>query len=171
MAYNYYNSNQGMINQLLRQKDSIDSLINQYQQLPAQPPIQNIINQAPSNYEFEARILKENEDPMDIAVIRKTLFVDESNKKITIKEIDGTISKTYDIVIPLDEKDKKILELETRLKEMEEKINVEYAKSIRSINGEQESNEYVNDFIESSTKTDGESVTRTIKRKASRSDC
>jgi len=170
MAYPYYNSNQGMINQLLRQKDNIDNLITQYQQMPAQPPIQNIINQVPNNLEFEARVLKENEDPMDIAIVRRTLFIDEVNKKITIKEVDGTISKTYDIVIPLDEKDQKILELENRLKEMEEKLNVEYTKPIRTINGEQKSEEYVNGITESTATTNGEPITKSTKRKTSRSD-
>ena len=39
--YNY-GPNQGMINQLLRQKDNIDNMISQYSQ--PQQPIQNIIN-------------------------------------------------------------------------------------------------------------------------------
>ena len=46
-------NNQTMINQLMRQKDNIDSLIQQY----SQPiPVQNIIN---TGVDFEARILKE----------------------------------------------------------------------------------------------------------------
>ena len=170
MPYNFYNSNQGIINQLMRQKDNIDNMINQYQQTPMQqPPIQNIINPSPS-LEFEARILKENEDPMDIAVIRRTLFVDETNQKITIKEVDGTISKTYDIIVPLDEKDKKILELETRLKEMEDKIDVKYTESIKAINGEQEPDEYVDGIIKSTATGSNKSITRTAKRKTSGSN-
>lgn len=169
MPYNYYNSNQGIINQLMRQKDNIDNMINQYQQMPTQAPIQNIINQAP-NVEFEARYLKENEDPMDIVIMRKTLFIDEASQKITVKEVDGTISKTYDIVIPLDEKDKKILELENKIKEMEEKINVEYVKPIRTIDGEQEPDEYADGVIESTTATNDKQSTRTTKREASRSN-
>ena len=116
--------NQSMINQLLRQKDTIDNMINQYSQ---PQPIQNIIN---TGIEFEARMLKDGEDISNIAVIRRTLFIDEKNKKISIKELDGSISKEYEIVVPLDEKDKKILELEQKLEEMEKKI--EYSKSIES---------------------------------------
>ena len=168
MPYNYYNSNQGMINQLLRQKDNIDNLINQYQQMPQQSPIQNIINQAPG-LEFEARILKENEDPMDIAVIRKTLFVDETNKKVVIKEVDGTISKTYDIVVPLDAKDQKILELETKLKEMEEKINAKYGESIESTSWEQEQIVDADGVIDTSTETSDKQSKRTTRRETSRS--
>lgn len=111
-----YGTNQTMINQLMRQKDSIDSLISQY----SQPPVQNIIN---TGSDFEARILKENEQVQDILISRRTMFLDEFNKKLSIKEVDGTISKEYEIVIPLDEKDKKILELERKIKEMEESKN------------------------------------------------
>ena len=120
---NYY-PNQAMLNQLFRQKDNIDNLISQYQQ----PPVQNIIN---TGTDFEARILKENEQVENILINRKTMFLDEQNKKLYIKEVDGTISKEYEIVIPLDEKDKKILELESKLKEMEGKIN-ESTKSTSS---------------------------------------
>lgn len=117
--YNF--NNQGMINQLMRQKDSIDNLINQY----SQPPVQNIIN---TGTDFEARILKEGEQVENILINKRTMFLDESNKKLYVKEVDGSISKEYEIIIPLDEKDKKILDLETKLKEMENKIN-EYSKS------------------------------------------
>lgn len=118
---NFFNPNQNMINQLLRQRDNIENMINQYSQ-PQQAPVQNIINTA-SSIEFEARILENEEDPMNIAIVRRTLFVDEKNQKVLIKEVDGTISKQYQIIVPLDEKDKKILDLEERLKEMEIKIN------------------------------------------------
>lgn len=107
-----FNGNQNMINQLMRQKDSIDNLLNQY----SQPPVQNIINACT---DFEARILKEGEEVNNILISKRTMFLDEANKKLSIKEVDGTISKEYEIVIPLDEKDKKILELEKKIKEME----------------------------------------------------
>ena len=110
---NYF-PNQTMLNQLFRQKDNIDNLINQY----SQPPVQNIIN---TGTDFEARILKDNEQVENILINKKTMFLDEKNKKVFIKELDGTISKEYEIIIPLDEKDKKILELEKRLEEMEGK--------------------------------------------------
>jgi hypothetical protein len=105
----------------MRQKDSIDNLINQY----SQPPVQNIIN---TGTDFEARILKENEQVENILINKRTMFLDETNKKLYVKEVDGSISKEYEIIIPLDEKDKKILDLETKLKEMESRIN-EYSKS------------------------------------------
>ena len=106
-------NNQAMINQLMRQKDNIDNLINQYSQ-PS--PVQNIIN---TGVDFEAKILKENEQADNIYVSRRTMFLDKKNKKLLIKETDGSISEQYEIVLPLDEKDKKILELEQKIKEME----------------------------------------------------
>ena len=88
-----------MINQLMRQKENIENMITQYSQPPA--PVQTIINTGSNNFEFEARILKDDEDISNIAIMRKTLFVDEKNKKISIKEVDGSISKEYEIIVPL----------------------------------------------------------------------
>ena len=107
-----------MTNQLLRQKEQIENLIQQYNQ---PTPIQNFINTA--GLDFEAKILSNGEDVSNIMINRRTLFVDEKNHKVVVKEMDGTISKEYEIVVPLDEKDKKILELENKLKEMELKVN------------------------------------------------
>lgn len=105
-----YYPNSSLINQLERQKDNIDNLLHQYT-----APVQNIIT---TGCDFEARFITD-EDISNIPIMKKTLFIDEKNKKISIKELDGTISKEYEIVVPLDEKDKKILELERRIKEME----------------------------------------------------
>jgi hypothetical protein len=127
--YPYFN-NQNMLNQLIRQKENVENMINQYSQIPAQAPIQNIINQNPV-VEFEAKELKAGEDVKNILIQRKTLFIDEANKKIFIKELDGNISKEYDIIVPLDEKDKKIQLLEEKLKCMEAMINVRYEQPIQ----------------------------------------
>ena len=121
-----YNANQGIMNQLLRQKDNVENLI------------QHIINQT-ANLEMEAKILNNGEDYTNIGITRRTLFVDETNKKVVIKELDGSISKEYEIIVPLDEKDKKILELENRLKEMEVKIN-EHTEPSRTNDEQQQSN-------------------------------
>lgn len=140
--YGGYYSNQNMMNNLLRQKENIENLINQYNQ--PQQPIQNIINTG-SSLDFEARILNDGEDISNIAINRRTLFVDEKNKKVSIKELDGTISKEYEIIVPLDAKDKKILELENKLKEMEVKIN-EYAKPSRANDERQKSDANANGY-------------------------
>lgn len=152
----FYNPNQNMINQLMRQKDNVENLINQYSQMPNQAPIQNIINQG-TNLEFEARILSNGEDVSNIGITRKTLFVDEINKKVLIKELDGTISKEYEIIVPKDEKDLKIEELEKRLKEMEVKIN-EYAKPSRTDDEQFKSNANAVGVIKSTAKTNGKSI-------------
>lgn len=160
MAYNYngvYNPNQPMINQLLRQRDNIESMLNQYNQ--PQAPVQNIINTGTS-LEFEAKILNDGEDISNIGITRKTLFVDEKNKKVVVKELDGTISKEYEIIVPLDEKDKKILELEARLKEMEDKFNVEYSKPIRADDVKQQSDESINFNVKSTTKTNSKQLSK-----------
>ena len=150
---------QTMINQLLRQKDNIDELINQY----SQPPVQNIIN---TGSEFEAKIL-ENEDAENVFVSKRTMLLDKKNKRLVVKETDGRISEEYEIVLPLEEKDKKILELETKLKEMEDKING-YSESIVANGVKLESNADVNGNVDSSTEADSKDVSKSTKRKTSR---
>lgn len=129
--------NQSMVNQLLRQKENVENLINQY----SQPPVQNIIN---TGTDFEARILKEGEEVSNIFINRRTMFLDKQNKKLLIKELDGSISEEYEIIIPLDEKDKKIMELEKRLAEMEGKVN-EYSEHTRTDTKQPESLSNVNE--------------------------
>jgi len=126
MPYNYNN----MINQLYRQKDNIENMIAQYSQgmMNQQTPVQNIINTSNSS-DTEVKFVNQNEDISNIIVTKRTLFIDEPKAKISIKEIDGSISKSYDIIIPKDEKDLKIEELENKLKELEGKINVQSTKS------------------------------------------
>ena len=166
MAYNYYN--QPMMNQLLRYKDSIDNMINQMN--TPQPPVQNIINTATSlGTEFEAKILNEDEEVDNILITKRTMFLDKKNKKVVIKELDGKISEEYEIIIPLDEKDKKIMELEKRLKDMEEKINVEYTEPIRSDDEFEVSITNDNESFEPSTTTGDKQSSRSTKREASRS--
>lgn len=143
--------NQNMVNQLMRYRDNIDGMLNQM----STPPVQNIINTIPST-EFEARILKEDEKAEDIYITKKTMFLDKYNKKLLIKETDGSISEEYEIVIPLDEKDKKILELENKLKEMEE--HYEHSKLIKSDNIKSESNSNDNGNDDTRATTNGESV-------------
>lgn len=123
MPYNY----NGMINQLYRQKDNIENMIAQYSQglMNQQAPVQNIINTNTSPSDVEIKQIGKDDDISNIIVTKRTLFIDESKAKISIKEVDGTISKSYDIIIPKDEKDLKIEELEKKLKELEGKINVQ----------------------------------------------
>lgn len=140
-----YNQNQPIINQLLRQKDNIENLLNQYNQ---PQPIQNIIN---TGADFEARILADNEEVENILINRRTMFLDKKNKKLFIKEIDGKISEEYEIVLPLDEKDKRILDLENKLKEME--VRYGYTESNGTNDGSIEPNSNDDGNAQPSTKT------------------
>lgn len=157
MAYNLYN-NQPMINQLMRYKDSIDGMINQMN--TPQPPVQNIINTSMGT-DFEARILNEDEEVENILINKRTMFLDKTNKRLVIKEVDGKISEEYEIIIPMDEKDKKIFELEKRLKEMEDKIN-EHTEPIRTDDVEQKSNANDDGNVKSTTKTSSKSISKSI---------
>lgn len=127
MPYGNYN---GMINQLYRQKDNIENMINQYSQglMNQQAPVQNIINTSSSS-DVEIRYLTKDDDINNILITKKTLFIDEHKGKVSIKEVDGTISKSYDIIIPKDEKDLKIEELEIKVKELEGIISGQSTKS------------------------------------------
>lgn len=145
---NFYNPNQSILNQLMRQKENVENLINQYNQ--PQAPVQNIINTGTS-LEFEAKILKDDEEVDNIFINKRTMFLDKKNKKLLIKEVDGKISEEYEILIPLDEKDKHILDLENRLKEMEVYIN-EHSKPSRTDDVEQKSNAIIDRNVKSTTK-------------------
>lgn len=158
-GYNFFNPNQNMINQLLRQKDNIENMINQYSQPQAQAPVQNIINTGIPT-DFEARILKENEQIENILINKRTMFLDKQNKKLVIKEIDGKISEEYEIVVPLDEKDKKIIELEKKLKEMEEKINVKFTEPNGTNVKFEQSNANDNVSTKSTTKTNSKPISK-----------
>jgi len=116
-----------MINQLYRQKDNIESMLAQYAN-PQPAPVQNIINTSTSTNDIEIKFLNKNDDINNIIIMKRTVFIDEYNNRIMIKELDGTISKSYDIIVPKDEKDLKIEELENKVRELEEKINVQSTK-------------------------------------------
>lgn len=153
MPYNY-NNGANMINQLYRQKDNIENMIAQYAQGfgNQQPPVQNIINTSNSS-DIDVRFLTQNEDISNIIISKKTLFIDENNSKISMKEVDGTISKVYNIIVPKDEKDLKIEELENKLKELEEKINVQSTKSDVSNNDVKPTSPSIVRDVKSTTKT------------------
>lgn len=115
--YGVYNPYGNPIDRIDNQIKELENLRKNYQNIPQQQPIQNIINTNGSQMEFEARILNENENPNEILVQRKTMFFEPKKGKLYIKELNGDI-KEYDVVLPLDEKDLKIQELERRLNEL-----------------------------------------------------
>ena len=157
---NFYNPNQGILNQLMRQRDNVENMIQQYSQ--PQQPIQNIINTG-AGTEFEAKILKDDEEVENVLINKRTMFLDKKNKKILIKEVDGKISEQYEIILPLDEKDKRILELENKLKEMEVRINDKFAEPIRTSDEQQQSNAIDDELAKSTAKASSKSVSKSTK--------
>ena len=104
----------------------IDRKIDELQKMKAgfqtRQPI-NIYNNANTpESNFFARYLGENEKVDEILVTHKTAFISFKNRQLSIKETNGDIT-TYEIILPKDEKDLKIEELERRLLEYEQHIN------------------------------------------------
>lgn len=121
--YGMYNPYGNPIDRIDNQIKELENLRKNYQNMPQQQPIQNIINTNGSQMEFEARILNENENPNEILVQRKTMFFEPKKGKLYIKELNGDI-KEYDVVLPKTEEQLKIEELERRLSVYEQSTNV-----------------------------------------------
>jgi len=119
------------ISRIDKQIEDLQRLKASYQTMPQ--PINNIITtpSQPSQPVFEARFT--NENPADIYVANKTAFIDLKNGKLSIKETDGDI-KEYFLIMPKDEKDLKIENLEKKLREMENKINNYSTNMVDTIN-------------------------------------
>ena len=137
--FNPYFNPQGNVERINSQIKELENLRNQYQNMPNMQtqPIQNIINTTgATTIDFEAKYIKDDEDISNIPINRRTAFIDLNKGKLSIKEMDGNI-KEYPIILPKDEKDLKIEELQKsnallsqKLSEMEMKFNDEYIKSI-----------------------------------------
>lgn len=110
---NYYD-------RLLRTKDELDNLIQNYQA----SPINNYINASVPTNLWDMKKLNEGEEIENILVQRDTIFL--GTDKLQIKKIDGTIEK-YDIqkYYPIDEKDEKIKELNKKVEELERRLENE----------------------------------------------
>ena len=121
-----------------------------YNNFKEQQPIQNIINtQMPLNNVFMAQFLKKGERAEEMFVNHKTAFIDINNKELKIKEIDGTII-TYGLILPKDDKDLRIEELEKQINELKGMIEDERSNENDDTNyeiSEQKSN------VTKSTKT------------------
>ena len=122
------------VSRIDRQIEDLQRLKASYQSMPAQP-INNIISTpiTPVSTQpiFEAKFTTEN--PADVYVTNKTAFIDLKNGKLTIKEVDGEM-KEYFLILPKDEKDLKIENLERKLREMENKINNYSMNTVDTIN-------------------------------------
>nr|MBP3680407.1 hypothetical protein [Clostridia bacterium] len=119
---------------------------NNYRENQPQQPIQNIINtQMPLNNVFLAQYLKENEKVEEMFVNHKTAFIDLKNKQLKIKEIDGNIV-VYGLVLPRDEKDEKIEQLERQILELKGMIMSEPNGYVPTDNESTEQNGNVGKF-------------------------
>lgn len=97
---------------------NIDRQIEDLQRLRAgyqnQQPINIYNNATPNVNDFYARYLGENEKVDEILVTHKTAFIDLKNGVLSVKELNGD-TQCYQLILPKDEKDLKIEELERRL--------------------------------------------------------
>ena len=123
-------SNQNMIDRLSKEKERIDNMIQNYQQMSQQPvnpinPVNNYINtnQNISNNMYELKKLNDNQEVEDILVDKDTVLL--GGNKLQIKKMDGTIEK-YNIerYYPVDEKDKIINKLDKHLEEQDKQYEL-----------------------------------------------
>ena len=117
-------NNQYMMDNLIRQRDRIDDMLKNYQNV--QTPM-NVFNVGNNTIDFEAKIINKDEKPKDIIVSRRTAFICFDNCLLTIKETNGDI-KEYKIEIPKtpeqienEELKRKVENLERQLKERSRK--------------------------------------------------
>lgn len=108
-----------------------------------QPMNMNIIPQFMNSNLYELKVLNENDEAENIFINGNTIFV--GNGKMQIKKIDGTIEKyTLKKYYPIDEKDKRIAELEKQINDLKEVI----------ANGNSKLNETAKNFNESDRNDD-----------------
>lgn len=120
--YNPYTYGVNPMDRIDNQIRELENLKKGYQNMPQQPT-QNIFNVGNSpQTDFEAVILNENQNPNEILVKHKTMFFEPKKGKLSIKEINGDIT-SYDVIMPKDEKDIKIEELERKIKEYEYELS------------------------------------------------
>lgn len=151
-----YNTNQNMIDNLLRQKDRIDEMIKSYQQ---PTPVNNFINttQTPQNNLIEWRILNENEEVDNLYVANKTLFINDN--LMVLKGVDGSLEK-WEVkkIYPIDKKDEKINALEDEIRKLKEMVNNEPKQSVEPIGEIKQSYEYVDGNADRKSTTTTKSV-------------
>lgn len=156
-------SNDFMLNRLSRQKEEIENLIKNYQNVPNQTPVNNFIsaspNQTPNKDLIEWRILNENEEVDNLYVANKTLFINDN--LMVLKGVDGSLEK-WEVkkIYPIDKKDEKINALEEEIKKLKEMISNEPTKSNGTIGERKQSNEFADVNVESKPKTSSKSISK-----------
>lgn len=157
-----YNNN-FMIDRLSKQKEEIDNLIKNYQNMNNQTPVNNFITSnapvTPQKDLIEWRILNENEEVDNLYVSNKTVFI--SDNMMVLKGVDGKLEKwNIKKVYPIDKKDEKINKLEEEIKKLKEMINNEHSKFDESIRNSEQSNADVNGNVDRKSKTSSKSISK-----------
>ena len=146
------------IENLKRQKERIDELINNCQQ---PQPVNNFINttQTLNKDMIEWRILNENEEVDNLYVQNKTLFINDN--LMILKGVDGSLQKwQVKKIYPIDKKDEKINELTLKIEELERRLNDEPTKSIEPIRKCNKSNANDDVDVEPKSKTSGKPISK-----------
>ena len=153
-----YNNNY-MLDRLNKQKEEVENLIRNYQNM--QSPVNNFITtgQTPTRELVEWRVLNENEEVDNLYVSNKTFFINDN--MAVLKGVDGSLEK-WEVkkIYPIDKKDEKINALEEEIKKLKEMINNEHSKSNSTVRECIEPNVYVDRDVESKSKTSSKSISK-----------
>ena len=128
MSYNpMFPNNQFYMQDLQNMRDKIDMQMrqlqqpmpNQNQQTPAINQTFQLSNPQQSNNDFDGKYVTNAEDVKNTLTLKNTLFVNKEMTILWLKDAAGNI-KSYSLseIIELDEKDKKILELQKQIEEL-----------------------------------------------------
>lgn len=132
MLYN----NQFYIQDLQAMRDKIDNQMKQIQQQSFQPqqPITQNFQLASNNSEIEGKYVENIEEVKNTFVMKTGIFTTRDFSTIWVKDVSGNI-KTFNTqeVIELDEKDKKIIDLQNKIKELEGDVKDE--SNVTNANG------------------------------------
>ena len=154
-----YGNNQFMIDNLSRQRERLDDMIKNYQQMP-QAPINNIItNGQIQDNAYEMKKLNDNDEVENIAIFKDTIFMGED--RLQIKKLDGTIEK-FEIkkVYPRDKKDDKIDELNKKIEELERRLTNEHTEFNEPTKRSNKSNDNDDGVVEPKSKTNSKSISK-----------
>lgn len=128
MSYNtMFPNNQFYMQDLQNMRDKIDMQMRQLQQpmpnanqqTPAINQTFQLSNPQQNNNDFDGKYVTSAEDVKNTLTLKNTLFVNKEMTILWFKDVAGNI-KSYSLseIIELDEKDKKILELQKQIEEL-----------------------------------------------------
>lgn len=131
-----YNT-QEQIQRLRRMRNDIDNQIMQWQNIPQQPTIQQNFITTPVTNDFDARWVNGMEDVKNANVAKETIFMERENSIFHIKTPQNEIkSFSFQEYVYLDEKDKKIKELEEKIMMLERSLVKEVDTDGKSISND-----------------------------------